>query len=200
MNDERGYWIWNEDKGDLIVSLPWLPLLAYSLKLLIMTDWQYRFYRNHSSNLSHQLSADKGNSLLAPKFNRQRHIPTAEVGYLLKVYGGITKESFARARKFGFSNAAEWVPNSRGAEHAVRAEYVDGIKASKSRAGILKKACLRGGVKSLQGGNESECRPPYIRPKSLLYYGTPGLNQESPTSIIDGQFLNVPCKLDSGGY
>ncbi|KAJ7501709.1 hypothetical protein B0H11DRAFT_1907634 [Mycena galericulata] len=51
--------------------------------------------------------------------------------------------------------------HTRGAEHAVRAKYVDPIKTSKSRAGTPKKACLRGGVKSLRGGNKSASGPPY---------------------------------------
>ncbi|KAJ7433958.1 hypothetical protein B0H11DRAFT_2208625 [Mycena galericulata] len=59
---------------------------------------------------------------------------------------------FARARTLKIGRAR--LPNSRGAEHAVRAKYIDGIKMSKSRAGIPKKACLRGGVKSLRGGNK----------------------------------------------
>ncbi|KAJ7431252.1 hypothetical protein B0H11DRAFT_1941956 [Mycena galericulata] len=50
---------------------------------------------------------------------------------------------------------------SRGAEHAVRAKHVDGIKTSNSRAGTPKKANLRGGVKSLRGGNKSASGPPY---------------------------------------
>ncbi|KAJ7451427.1 hypothetical protein B0H11DRAFT_1927750 [Mycena galericulata] len=190
MNDERGYWIWNEDKGQSRESRHWTVEIRRAPPFCSRAPACKTYCSIVCSLLS---STDNGTS------QRQRSA-TFTFYSSSKLYGGITKESFARARKFGFSNAAVWVPNSRGAEHAVRAEYVDGIKASKSRAGILKKACLRGGVKSLQGGNESKCRPPYIRPKSLLYYGPPGLNQESPTSIIDGQLLNMPCKLDSGGY
>ncbi len=57
---------------------------------------------------------------------------------------------FARARLL----------NSRGAEHAVRAKHVDGIKTLKSRAGIPIKACLRGRVKRLRGGNKCASGPP----------------------------------------
>ncbi|KAJ7464977.1 hypothetical protein B0H11DRAFT_1922396 [Mycena galericulata] len=48
-----------------------------------------------------------------------------------------------------------------GAELAERAKHVDGIKLPNSRAGTPKKANLRGGVKSLRGGNKSVSEPPY---------------------------------------
>ncbi|KAJ7441277.1 hypothetical protein B0H11DRAFT_2351016 [Mycena galericulata] len=72
-----------------------------------------------------------------------------------RIYTG--REARQRARKFGFARAG---PKSRGAEHAVRAKHVDGIKLPNSRAGTPKKASLRGGVKSLRGGNKSASGPP----------------------------------------
>ncbi|KAJ7440639.1 hypothetical protein B0H11DRAFT_1933526 [Mycena galericulata] len=72
--------------------------------------------------------------------------------------GGTPKKICARAEVRIFARAG---PKSRGAEHAVRAKLVNGIKLAKSRAGRPKKASLRGGVKCLRGGNKCASGPPY---------------------------------------
>ncbi|KAJ7441910.1 hypothetical protein B0H11DRAFT_2292211 [Mycena galericulata] len=88
--------------------------------------------------------------------------------------GGTPKKILrARAEVWFWARAG---PKSRGAEHAVRAKLVDGIKLAKSRAARPKKACLRGGVKCLRGGNKCASGPPYepvrdlhvLRPTTLL--------------------------------
>ncbi|KAJ7443750.1 hypothetical protein B0H11DRAFT_1931419 [Mycena galericulata] len=71
---------------------------------------------------------------------------------------GASKKICARAEVRIFARAG---PKSRGAEHAVGAKLVDGIKLAKSRAGRPKKASLRGGVKCLRGGNKCASGPPY---------------------------------------
>jgi hypothetical protein len=53
------------------------------------------------------------------------------------IEGKMGNFKFARARTLKIARAR--LPNSRGAEHAVRAKHVDEIKTSKSRAGISKK-------------------------------------------------------------
>ncbi|KAJ7429457.1 hypothetical protein B0H11DRAFT_2406428 [Mycena galericulata] len=65
--------------------------------------------------------------------------------------GRTTKENSRARAEVRFCARAG--PKSRGAEHAVRAKHVDGIKLPNSRAGTPKKASLRGGVKSLRGGH-----------------------------------------------